>query len=184
MSALELPADALVVLVGAAASGKSTWAAAHFEETEVVSSDRCRELVSDDPTDQGANPGAFAVFYEILWQRARLGRLSVADSTALQPFARGRLRAVAQRAGVPVHAVVFLTPLPRLLEMNRLRARQVPEPVLRRHAAMLEELVADRVLESEGYAAIHYLPGPVPLTVRRVEQIAAPQPAGTQEGRG
>ena len=40
--------DALVVVVGATASGKSYWAHGHFLDTQVVSSDRCRALVSDD----------------------------------------------------------------------------------------------------------------------------------------
>jgi len=78
-----LPPRALVVLVGGSGAGKSWWARRHFLETEVVSSDRCRALVSDDEADQRVNREAFAVFYSIVRQRLSLGRLTVADSTAL-----------------------------------------------------------------------------------------------------
>ncbi|MEW5989417.1 MAG: AAA family ATPase, partial [Chloroflexota bacterium] len=43
-----LPEFALVVLIGVSGSGKSTFARAHFRPTEVLSSDYCRGLVSDD----------------------------------------------------------------------------------------------------------------------------------------
>ena len=45
---LTIPDLALVVLVGASGSGKSTFARRHFKPTEVLSSDVCRGLVSDD----------------------------------------------------------------------------------------------------------------------------------------
>jgi protein phosphatase len=163
MSPVPLPGNALVMLVGAAASGKSTWAHAHFRDTEIVSSDQCRALVSDDETDQSVNAAAFRVFYEILVQRTALGRLSVADSTALQAFARARLRQIAARAGAPVHAVVFRLPVPLLLQRNRGRARQVPEPVLVRQAEALAQLDAEGVLDAEGYDAVHRVRGDEPV---------------------
>ena len=55
-SANSLPALSLVVLIGATGSGKSTFASAHFAATEVLSSDDCRALVSDDENDQSAPP--------------------------------------------------------------------------------------------------------------------------------
>ena len=45
---LTIPDFALVLLVGASGSGKSTFAARHFRPTEVLSSDRCRGMVADD----------------------------------------------------------------------------------------------------------------------------------------
>lgn len=47
MSTIRIPELALVALVGASGSGKSTFARAHFKPTEVISSDYCRALVSD-----------------------------------------------------------------------------------------------------------------------------------------
>jgi protein phosphatase len=51
MTELTIPELSLVVLIGASGAGKSTFAARHFTPTEVVSSDFCRGLVSDDAND-------------------------------------------------------------------------------------------------------------------------------------
>ena len=45
---LKIPELSLVTLIGISGSGKSTFARKHFKETEIVSSDRCRAIVSDD----------------------------------------------------------------------------------------------------------------------------------------
>ena len=58
---IEVPELCLVVLVGVSGSGKSTFARRFFSETEIVSSDRCRALVSDDENDQSATVDAFAL---------------------------------------------------------------------------------------------------------------------------
>lgn len=51
---ITVPALSLVVLIGPSGSGKSTFAGKHFQPTEVLSSDYCRGLVSDDENDQDA----------------------------------------------------------------------------------------------------------------------------------
>lgn len=71
---------ALVVLVGASGSGKSTFAARHFRRTEVLSFDVCRGLVADDENDQSATGPAFAVLESIAAQRLAGGRLTVVDA--------------------------------------------------------------------------------------------------------
>ncbi|MGI9179297.1 MAG: AAA family ATPase [Longimicrobiaceae bacterium] len=154
---LPLPANALVMLVGASGSGKSWWARRCFRETQVVSSDRCRALVSDEEENQTVNREAFAVFYEILRQRLSLGRLTVADSTALSGFIRERMRLIAAQQGIPVHVVVIHTPLEALRENNRARERRVPEHILELHAQRFQQLTEERVLEAEGYAAVHHV---------------------------
>ena len=53
---LAIPAPCLVVLVGPGASGKSTWAAAHFRPDEVVSSDRLRAVVGSARTTSPPAP--------------------------------------------------------------------------------------------------------------------------------
>jgi hypothetical protein len=74
---IDLPEPSLVVLMGASGSGKSTFSAAHFAPTEVISSDFCRALVADDPNDQAATEDAFAVLHEIAGRRLARGRLTV-----------------------------------------------------------------------------------------------------------
>ena len=73
----------LVALVGPTGSGKSSFAASHFKLTEVVSSDTCRAMVADSPTDQAATPDAFALLNFIVAMRLRAGRLTVVDATSV-----------------------------------------------------------------------------------------------------
>ena len=56
---ISIPQLSLVVLVGPSGSGKSTFARQHFLKTEVLSSDFCRGLVSDNENDQAATNDAF-----------------------------------------------------------------------------------------------------------------------------
>jgi predicted kinase len=69
---VQLPAPCLVVLAGPGASGKSTWAAAHFPPDAVVSSDRMRAVVGAGEDDVTASADAFALLEEVV--RLRLGR--------------------------------------------------------------------------------------------------------------
>ncbi|MDP9318409.1 MAG: AAA family ATPase, partial [Actinomycetota bacterium] len=61
MTELGIPQLSLVALVGVSGSGKSTFAKRHFGRFEVVSSDFCRGLVSDDENDQAVTKDAFDV---------------------------------------------------------------------------------------------------------------------------
>lgn len=60
---LTIPQLSLVVLVGASGCGKSTFAKRHFAPFEVLSSDFCRGLVSNDENDQAATKAAFEVLH-------------------------------------------------------------------------------------------------------------------------
>jgi len=155
-----LEPDSLVVLIGASGSGKSYWAHTHFRDTQVVSSDRCRALVSDDEANQGVHREAFALFYTLLRQRAALGRLSVADSTGLHEHSRRRMVAIAREHGRPVHAVAFVAPPEVLLGNNRRRTRRVPDAVLLHHDGMLRALLASGALLHEGFDSLHTLAHP------------------------
>ncbi|MCR6638280.1 MAG: AAA family ATPase [Sporocytophaga sp.] len=58
---IKIPELALVMLIGASGSGKSTFARRHFKSTEILTSDFCRAIVSDDENDQSATEDAFSV---------------------------------------------------------------------------------------------------------------------------
>jgi protein phosphatase len=147
-----LPHDALVLLVGPAGSGKSSWARARFRRSQVLSSDDFRELVSDDAADQSATPDAFRLLHGAARARLRRGRLTIVDATNLLVSSRRPLLELARGAGRPVVAVVFEVPLPELLARNTRRERMVPEGTVRHHHALLVETL--RALPAEGYAAI------------------------------
>src|ERR1700758_5505280 len=93
---VKIPELALVVLVGPSGSGKSTLARSLFKPTEVISSDFCRGLVSDDENDQAATNDAFEVLHFIARKRLAAGRLTVVDATNVQPEARKPLVALAR----------------------------------------------------------------------------------------
>ena len=85
---VRVPASGLVVLVGVSGSGKSSFAREHFRPTEIVSSDACRAMVSDDENDQSATPDAFELLNHIVGTRLRRGLLTVVDATNVQSKAR------------------------------------------------------------------------------------------------
>ena len=91
---IALPHPALVLLVGPTSSGKSTFAAAHFRPTEIVSSDRCRALVCDDENDQSATDAAFEVLHLLVDKRLERMRLTVVDATNVRRRSRGALLAL------------------------------------------------------------------------------------------
>ena len=116
-----LPDPCLVVLVGAAGSGKSTFAARHFAPSEVLSSDAFRELVSGDAADQAATGAAFAALHAALSRRLRDRLLTVVDATSVQAHARRQLTRRAAEAGVPAIAVVLDLPGTVVLARNAAR---------------------------------------------------------------
>ena len=85
---ITVPRRTLLVLCGPAGSGKSTFAAQRFIHTNIVSSDDCRAMICDDEANQQVNRDTFDLFHYIIQKRMYLGRFTVADSTALQSFAR------------------------------------------------------------------------------------------------
>lgn len=150
---VRLPATALVVLIGVAGCGKSTFASRHWRETEVVSSDHCRALVADDPGDQGASADAFAVLHLIVEARLRRGLLTVVDATNVTAGARRRPLALARGRGTPPVAIVFDLPLDVCLRRNAGRSRRVDEDVVAQQYADLRASLPQ--LADEGFHTIH-----------------------------
>ena len=105
---VKIPELALVVLVGPSGSGKSTLARMLFKPTEVISSDFCRGLVSDDENNQAATNDAFEVLHFIARKRLAGGRLTVVDATNVQPDSRKPLVALAREFHVLPIAIVLL----------------------------------------------------------------------------
>jgi protein phosphatase len=104
---LDLPDFALVVLIGASGSGKSTFAAKHFAPTEVISSDHCRGLVADDETDQSVSADAFELVRAIAEKRLKHRRLTVIDATNVRPADRKAWIELARRwHALPVAIVI------------------------------------------------------------------------------
>lgn len=153
---IRLPEPCLVVLVGAAGSGKSTFVARHFAPDEVLGSDAFRELVAGDPTDQRATRPAFAALHRALRGRLAQGRTTVVDATNVTAGARSALLRIARAAGVPAVAIVLDLPRDAVLARNAGRpgALAVPEAVVRRHLDALATTLARGSLGREGFASV------------------------------
>jgi protein phosphatase len=156
---LIIPELSLVVLVGPSGAGKSTFGRTHFLPTEVISSDFCRGLVSDDENDQGATGDAFDVLRYVAAKRLARGRLTVVDATNVQPEARKPLVALAREYHVIPVAIVFDLPERVCRDRNAARPdRDFGPHVIRRQADQLRRSL--RGLQREGFRHVHVLSSP------------------------
>ena len=158
-----MPPEALVVLAGPAACGKSTLAARHFVETQVVSSDRLRAWLTDDENDQSVSGMAFQMLYDLVGKRLGLRRLTVVDSTALSAQTRHDLLQLGRRNDVPVVLLVLVADAALCLERDRRRERRVGPIVIHRQIALLKETL-QRAPE-EGFDRIYQ------VDARQIEQV-------------
>ncbi|ACY97297.1 MULTISPECIES: polynucleotide kinase-phosphatase [Thermomonospora] len=137
---ITIPEMALVVLVGVSGSGKSHFARRHFKPTQIVSSDHCRAVVSDDENDQSATADAFDLLHYIVHKRLRRGLLTVVDATNVQPHARRRLVQIAKEHDVLPVAIVLDVPERVARERNAARTdRDLPDRVVARQMRELKE---------------------------------------------
>ncbi len=146
---VRLPDPALVVLVGASGSGKSTWAAARYRDQEVVSSDALRGVVGSGPHDLDASSDAFAVLETVVAARLGRGLATVVDTLGLDAARRGAWLATARAAGLPAVAVLLDTPDEECRRRNAARDRPVPAPALAAQLRSARDVGA--VLDAEGW---------------------------------
>ena len=155
MAIIVVPDPSLIVLVGAAGSGKSTFAARHFPSDEILSSDAFRAAIAGDAANLSVTGAAFTALHASLDRRLHAGRLTLVDATNLTASARRALVRRADRARMRAIAIVLDLPPAVVLARNAGRqGRVVPEEVVRRHLAQVRRLVDDASLGFEGFAQI------------------------------
>ncbi len=153
---ITIPNLSLVVLIGPSGSGKSTFARRHFLPTDVLSSDTCRGLVSDDQNSQAATNDAFDVLQFIAAKRLALGRLTVVDATNVQPESRAPLVQLARKYHCLPVAIVLNLPEAVCLERNRGRNDRMFGPhVVRQQRSQLRRSL--KALKREGFRHVFVL---------------------------
>lgn len=166
---LSIPQLSLVVLIGPSGSGKSTFARTHFLPTEVLSSDYCRGLVSDNENDQAATKDAFEVLQFIAAKRLAAGRLTVVDATNVQQEARQPLVALARQFHTLPVAIVFDLPEAVCQARNRDRDdRNFGEHVIRQQRSQLRRSM--KGLKREGFRHIFVLRSPDEVDAVAIER--------------
>ena len=167
---MKIPEPSLILLIGPSGSGKSTFAHKHFKPTEILSSDFCRGLVSDDETDQAATGDAFDVLRFIAAKRLAAGKLTVIDATNVQVEARKPLLALAREYHYLTVAIVFNMPAKLCQERNKARLdRNLKPHVIRQQNQQLRRSL--RNLKREGFRHFVYVMStPETVEATRVER--------------
>ena len=161
---IKIPKLSLVVLIGPSGSGKSTFARTHFLPSEVLSSDYCRGLVSDNENDQSATGDAFDVLNYIAGKRLARGRLTVVDATNVQAESRAPLVALARKYHCLPVALVLNLPEEVCRARNRDRDdRAFGAHVIQQQRSQLRRAL--RGLKREGFRHVFVLDS--------VEEVAA-----------
>ena len=170
---IELPDRALVLLVGPAGAGKSTFAVRHFAADEIVSSDAIRARLTGSEADQSRNGVVFRVLNDEVAQRLRGAGSAVVDATNVERHARRALVRLAVAADAPAVAIVFDLPLVEVLARNRARpGRPVPEDVVTRQWEVLQRALRVGSLGGEGFATVHLLGGAASIEEAAIARIS------------
>lgn len=153
---IKIPELSMVVLMGASGSGKSSFARRHFKPTEVLSSDTCRALVSDDENEQAATKDAFDVLHFVAAKRLAAGKLTVVDATNVRPEDRKTYVELARDYHCLPVAIVLNLPEEVCQERNKQRPdRSFGPHVVGRHVQSLRKSL--RGLEREGFRHVYVL---------------------------
>lgn len=166
---ISIPDFALVVLIGPSGSGKSSFARRHFLDTEIVSSDHCRALVSDDETDQSCTNDAFDLLNYTASVRLRRRKLTVVDATSVRREDRATLVALAREYhALPVALVLNIDPK-ICHERNKDREnRQFGSHVPRNQSRVLRRGL--RGLRREGFRVTHIMKTPDEVDALSIER--------------
>jgi protein phosphatase len=156
---IKVPELSLVVLIGVSGSGKSSFAKKHFKRTEILSSDECRALVSDDENSQSATNDAFDTLYYIAGKRLKNGLLTVIDATNVQKESRKGLIELGRTYHCLPVAIVLDLPEEICEERNKSRPdRNFGGYVIRQQKQQLKRSI--RGLKDEGFRQIYVLKSP------------------------
>lgn len=156
---IKVPELSLVVMIGVSGSGKSTLVRRLFKPTEILSSDICRGLVSDDDNNQEATNDAFDVLHYVARKRLARGLLTVVDATNVRSEDRKPFIQLAREFHCLPVAIVVNTPEFICHERNAARPdRSFGSHVIRNQKIALRHGM--RSLERDGFRHVFFLNTP------------------------
>lgn len=153
---IEIPEFSLVILIGASSSGKTTFAHKHFLQSEVLSSDKFREIVSDNENDQSCSKDAFDILYYIAHKRLVNRKLTVIDATNTNPQTRNDLLKIAKDHDAKVCAIILNLPEKTILDNfeNRSDKRSIDVSDILIQIKKVKRVIKD-ITKSNGYRNIY-----------------------------
>lgn len=136
---------ALVVMIGAPGSGKTTLAENWFRSTQILSLDGLRGQLTDNPSDMTVEADVVRLRADILNIRLSRGLTTCIDATNVRAGYRAELLTAAELHQVPAHAIVVETFAWDCRKQNEARrdagGRYVPPAVVRQLYAAMRESV-------------------------------------------
>lgn len=147
---LNFPELSLVVLVGASGSGKSSFAKKWFRPSEIVSSDACRLMLSNDENTPDISDDAFELLHFIIAKRLKRGLLTVVDATNVNAQYRKQLVALAREYHILPVAIILNMSDRVCQDRNRTRTdRNLPPRVIKSQMVALKSGV--HKIREEGF---------------------------------
>ena len=153
---LKIPTFALVVLIGPSSSGKSTFAKKHFLTSEIVSSDYCRFLISDNENDQTVSKAAFELMHFIIDKRLSLRKFTVVDATNVLESSRYELIELARKHHAITVAIVFNLAEEICYYRNKMRSdRHIDEKIIHYQYNQMQYSLLN--LKKEGFNYLYFM---------------------------
>lgn len=151
---IEIPELAVVAIMGASGSGKTTFAKKYFKSTEILSSDYFRGLISDDENNQLVSADAFETLFFVADKRLKAGLLTVIDATNVQKDGRKSILDLAREQNCHAVAIVLNIPESICKERNSNRPdRNFGDHVVKRQSEQLRRSL--KYLEKEGFRYVY-----------------------------
>jgi len=154
---IEIPELSVVALIGVSGSGKSTFAKKYFKETEILSSDYFRGLISDDENDQSISSEAFESLYFMAKKRLDNKKLVVIDATNVQKRSRDEVLKLAREQNCLPVAIVLDMPENLCLERNLAKEdrKHFSPNVVKNQGKELRRSL--KYLEKEGFRKVYII---------------------------
>ncbi len=153
---VKIPEFSLVVLIGPSSSGKTIFAKNHFKESEVISTDYCCYLISDDENNQSVSNDALRLMHFLTDLRLNLRKLTVIDAENISENTRYNLLEIASKHHCLKVAIVFNLSENILYQRNKYRHdRMLEEKIIKYQYNQMQYSLMN--LKKEGFNYIYIM---------------------------